>query len=87
VFRSVKQPALNLYYFKDQKHQDKTVKVSAILNMEKQLGTPPALKEAVAIPEAGGHVIGCYLTGKDIPAVEKAIDSFAERKLGLLPVR
>ncbi|PWV51842.1 carboxylesterase [Chitinophaga sp. S165] len=87
VFRSVKQPALNLYYFKDKEHQDQTVRVSAILDMEKQLGTPPALKEAVAIPEAGNHVMGCYLTGKDIPSVEKAIDSFAERKLGLLPVR
>jgi esterase/lipase len=87
VFRAVKQPALNLYYFKDQEHQDKTVRISAILDMERQLGTPAALKEAVAIPEAGNHVMGCYLTAKDLPAVEKVIDSFAERKLGLLPVR
>ncbi|UPK67690.1 alpha/beta hydrolase [Chitinophaga filiformis] len=87
VFRAVKQPALNLYYYKDEQHQDPTVRVSAILDMEQQLGTPPALKDAVAIPGAGAHVMGCYLTGKDIPSVEKAIDSFAERKLGLLPVR
>lgn len=87
TFRAVKQPALNLYYYKDEQHQDKTVRVSAILDMEKQLGTSPALKDAVAIPDAGAHVIGCYLTGKDIPSVEKAIDAFAEKKLGLLPVR
>ncbi|SHN39038.1 carboxylesterase [Chitinophaga sp. CF418] len=87
VFRAVKQPALNLYYYKDEEHQDPTVRVSAILDMEQQLGTPAALKDAVAIPNAGAHVMGCYLTGKDIPSVEKAIDSFAERKLGLFPVR
>lgn len=87
VFRAIKQPALNLYYFKDEQHQDPTVRVSAILDMEKQLGTPAGLKDAVAIPDAGAHVIGCYLTSKDIPSVERAIDSFAEKKLGLLPVR
>lgn len=87
VFRAIKQPALNLYYFKNEQHQDPTVRVSAILDMEKQLGTPAGLKDAVAIPDAGAHVIGCYLTSKDIPSVERAIDSFAEKKLGLLPVR
>jgi pimeloyl-ACP methyl ester carboxylesterase len=86
VFRAIKQPALNLYYFKDEQHQDRTVRVSAILDMERQLGTPADLKDAVAIPNAGAHVIGCYLTSKDVASVEKAIDSFAERKLGLLPV-
>jgi pimeloyl-ACP methyl ester carboxylesterase len=87
TFRAVKQPALNLYYYKDETHQDQTVRVSAILDMQKQLGTAPTLKEAVPVPNAGAHVMGCYLTGKDIPSVEKAIDSFAERTLGLLPVR
>lgn len=87
VFWAIKQPVLNLYYFKDEQHQDPTVRVSAILDMQEQLGTPPELKEAIAIPNAGAHVIGCYLTGKDIPAVEKAIGSFAEKKLGLHPVK
>lgn len=87
VFHSVKQPALNVYYFRDKQHQDPTVKVSAILAMHKALGTPVDMKEAVAIPDADAHVIGCYLTSKDVPAVEKAIDSFAEKKLGLIPVK
>jgi pimeloyl-ACP methyl ester carboxylesterase len=87
VFHSVKQPALNVYYFRDKEHQDPTVKVSAILAMHKALGTPAVMKEAVAIPDADAHVIGCYLTSKDLPAVERAIDSFAEKKLGLVPVK
>lgn len=87
VFWAVKQPALNLYYFKDEKNQDPTVKVSAILDMHRQLGTAAALKSAVAIPTAGAHVMGCYLTGKDIPAVERAIDSFAVKTLGMAPAQ
>ncbi|SFD50725.1 Esterase/lipase [Chitinophaga sp. CF118] len=83
TFRKVKQPVLNLYYYKDPEHQDPTVKVSAILWMEKELGTPDSLKEAIAIPGAGAHVLGCYFVAKDIPAVEKAIDAFAEEKLSL----
>jgi pimeloyl-ACP methyl ester carboxylesterase len=85
TFHAVKQPVLNLYYYKDEQHQDPTVKVSAILRMEKQLGTPDSLKEAIAIPEAGAHVLGCSYVSHDIPGVERAIDAFAEKKLGLQP--
>lgn len=87
LFHSIRQPVLNLYYYRDATHQDGTVKVSAILEMHNQLGTPPQLKEAVAIPNANAHVIGCYLTSGDVPAVEKAIQAFAENKLGLVPVK
>lgn len=84
TFSKVKQPVLDLYYFRDKQHQDPTVKVSAILDMHEQLGTPATLKQAVAIPGAGVHVIGSSLTSHDIPAVEKAINTFAEQKLGLV---
>ncbi|MET3877511.1 pimeloyl-ACP methyl ester carboxylesterase [Chitinophaga sp. OAE865] len=87
TFEKVHQPVLNLYYYKDEANQDGTVRVSAILEMEKKLGTPDSLKEAVAIPGAGNHVMGCALTGHDIPAVEKAIDHFAVNTLHMKPVR
>jgi pimeloyl-ACP methyl ester carboxylesterase len=87
TFRKVKQPVLNLYYYKDAEHQDKTVRVSAILRMEKELGTPDSLKEAIAIPNAGAHVLGSPITSKDVPGVERAIDAFAEKKLGLTAKR
>ena len=87
TFSKVKQPVLNLYYYKDEAHQDNTVKVSAILDMAGKLGTPPSLKEALPIPGAGAHVLGCSLTSKDVPAVEKAIYDFAVTKLGMKAVR
>lgn len=83
LFSRVKQPSLTLYYFQDEEHQDKTVRVDAILRMHEALGTPADMKEAVAIPTAGGHVLGSSVVSKDVPAVEAAIDKFATGKLHL----
>ncbi|CAL1517602.1 alpha/beta fold hydrolase [Chitinophaga sp. MM2321] len=86
TFKAVHQPVLNLYYYKDEQHQDPTVRVSAILKMEKELSTPDSLKAAIAIPGAGAHVIGSALTSHDLPAVTKAIDDFAIHKLKMKPL-
>jgi len=86
TFSKVTQPSLTLFYYKDEHNQDPTVKVSAMLRMNKELGTPDELKEAVAIPNAGAHVIGSHLVSKDLESVEKAINAFAEQKLGLKPL-
>jgi hypothetical protein len=83
LFARIRQPSLTLYYYKDEAHQDQTVRVDAMLKMEKALGTPDDLKEAIAIPNAGGHVLGSYVVSKDIPAVEAAMDKFATEKLKL----
>jgi pimeloyl-ACP methyl ester carboxylesterase len=83
TFKKIHQPILNLYYYKDEQHQDPTVKVAAILNMEKELGTPQGRKVAVAIPGAGAHVLGSSLVSHDVPGVEQAIFSFSEQVLKL----
>lgn len=87
TFEKVHQPVLNLYYYKDENHQDPTVKVEAILKMEEELGTLDSQKEAIPIPGAGVHVMGSALTSHDLPAVEKAIKDFAINKLKMTPVR
>lgn len=81
TFEKVQQPSLSLYYYKNEEEQDPTVKVSAILDMHEQLGTPDNLKEAIAIPEAGTHVIGCHYRSQDVPAVIAAVEKFAVDKL------
>lgn len=87
TFEKVKCPVLDLYYYKSETEQDPTVKVSAIREMHSQLGTPADQKVEMAIPNAGAHVIGSYLTSKDLPAVEQAIDDFAVRVLKLTPIQ
>ncbi len=86
TFEKVHQPILNLYYYKDEAHQDPTVRVSAILEMDKELGTPAGQKVAIAIPGAGAHVLGSYLVSKDVPGVERAIDNFMTQVLKINPL-
>ncbi len=85
TFEKVRCPSLTLYYYKNEKEQDPTVKVSAMLEMHKQLGTPDSLKVAVPVPNAGFHVIGSYLVSKDLETVNAETKKFAIEKLGMSP--
>lgn len=84
TFQKIKCPSLTLYYYKNEQEQDPTVKVSAMQEMNKQLGTAEDLKIMVAIPNAGGHVLASPIVAKDIPAVEAAAEKFALEKLKMI---
>lgn len=81
LFEKVKQPSLTLYYYKNEEEQDPQVKVSAMIKMNEQLGTPGDLKLAIAIPNAGAHVLGSSMTSKDLESVYNEIQKFALDKL------
>jgi pimeloyl-ACP methyl ester carboxylesterase len=81
TFQKVKQPVLLLYYYKNELEQDPVVRVDAMLKMFDELGTPANLKRKVAIPNAGNHVMGSYITSKDLPSVNAAIESFVVNTL------
>lgn len=83
TFEKVHQPSLTLYYYRNEVEQDPEVKVDAILRMHSELGTPDDMKVAVAIPDAGAHVIGSSLTSKDVEGVYREIENFATEKLNL----
>lgn len=87
TFKNVAEPLFLGYYYKDEEHQDPTVKVDAMLKMYDQLNTPADQKQKVAFPNAGTHVIGCKLYSGAWQEVEAATFQFAEEKLGLVPVR
>ena len=87
VFAKVTKPVFLGYYYKDEQHQDQTVKVDAMLKMYDQLGTPENLKQKVAFPEAGEHPIASKLFSKQWQEVEKASFQFAEEKLGMVPLK
>lgn len=86
TFEKVKCPSLTLYYYKNEQEQDPTVKVSAMLKMNEQLGTPDSLKVAVPVPNAGFHVMGSYLVSKDLETVSAEAKKFAIEKLGMKPI-
>ncbi len=87
TFEKVKQPVLLLYYYKDDKHQDDVVKVSAMQKMFRGLGTVPDQKKEMAKPNAGNHLIGSYIRSKDYKSVEEACEKFATDILKLTPVQ
>lgn len=76
IFQKIKEPAFLGYYYKDQVKQDSTVSVSAMLKMYEELGTPAGMKEKIAFPNAGAHVIGSHIRSKDWQSVEMETDKF-----------
>ena len=83
VFSKVKCPVFLGYYFKNEKEQDNTVSVPAMLKMFDELGTPPEQKQKVAFPDAGVHVIASYIRSKDWQGVERETNKFLIDKVKL----
>lgn len=70
TFKKIKKPVLMLYYYKDEAHQDKVVKVSSMKKMFQQLGTDATMKREMALPNTGDHVIASPIKSKDVESVE-----------------
>jgi len=85
TYQNVTAPVFLAYYYKDEEHQDETVRVDAMLKMFDQLGTLPTQKVKKAFPEAGEHVIACELTSGCVDEVIAETIKFGETVLGLPP--
>lgn len=83
IFSNVKCPVFLGYYFKNEKEQDNTVSIPAMLKMFDELGTPAEQKQKVAFPDAGAHVIASYIRSKDWQGVERETDKFLTDKVKL----
>lgn len=86
LFGQVHQPFFMGYYYKDERHQDETVSVPAMLDMFDQLGTATDEKQKKAFPEAGSHVICSPLTSGSYEGVERETFVFGEQILELKPI-
>ncbi|HKI87442.1 MAG TPA: alpha/beta fold hydrolase [Draconibacterium sp.] len=87
TYKNVTAPVFLGYYYKDKDHQDQTVKVSAMLKMFDQLGTPADEKVKEAFPDAGQHVIACELTSGCYKQVIAETIKFGENVLRLKPIK
>jgi esterase/lipase len=81
LFEKVHQPCLTLFYYKDEDHQDKVVKISAIKKMFSEISTPDSLKLLQAMPNTGNHVMASPLVSKDVLGVEKITAQFIASKI------
>jgi esterase/lipase len=85
TYQNVTAPVFLGYYYKDEKNQDQTVRVDAMLTMFDELGTAPESKVKVAFPETGDHVIACELTSGCYNEVTAETIKFGEKVLRLKP--
>ena len=83
----VKCPVFLAYYYKNEEEQDKTVSIPAMLKMFDELGTPAALKQKMAFPQAGNHVIASYIRSNDWQGVERETDKFLAEQLTKMTAR
>jgi esterase/lipase len=83
TFRAVKAPVFLGYYYKNEEEQDKVVSVEAMLEMYNYLGTPDSLKQKVAFPNAGDHILASPLASKDAEGVYQASKTFLKEVAGL----
>lgn len=83
TFTKVKQPALALYYYKNEIEQDDVVDVDAIKDMMERITTPKPLKRSIALPNVGNHVLASPILSKDIASVEKETSKFLEEVVGM----
>ncbi|MEP6616050.1 MAG: alpha/beta hydrolase [Ginsengibacter sp.] len=83
TFKKVTQPVLMLYYYKDEQHQDKVVKVADMKMMFAELGTRPELKKERAMPLTGDHVIASPYKSKDVEGVQNEITLFLQQVMHL----
>ena len=86
TFRAVKAPVFLGYYYKNEEEQDKVVSVEAMLEMYNYLGTPDSLKQKVAFPNAGDHILASPLASKEAEGVYQASKTFLKEVAGL-PIR
>jgi hypothetical protein len=62
------------------------VKVSAMKEMFAQLGTDTLHKRAIALPNAGNHVIASPIKSGDVEGVERETKRFLEEVMHLKPL-
>lgn len=87
TFEKVKQPALTLFYCKDETHCDEMVNTQKMEWMYQHLGTPAFAKKIVNLPNAGDHILGNPIRSKDVEGVKREMQGFAESVLGLIAVQ
>jgi pimeloyl-ACP methyl ester carboxylesterase len=83
MFELVQAPSLTLAYFKDEEHQDPTVKVSAMRWMHESLGTSENQKRYIELADVGVHPMASELRSQDLNSVRLQTKLFIEEVLGV----
>ena len=85
TFQKVNIPVFLGYYYKNDSIQDKVVSVPAMLKMFDQLGTPDYLKQKIAFPNIGDHVMTSSLSTEGYEEVANEVIRFFNQILPAKP--
>jgi len=85
--KAIKQPMLNVAYYKDDENQDDVVSVPAMETVHQQLGTDDAKKRFVKLPDVGTHIMSNPIFSKDIESVKRVTEQFMEEVLKIEKIR
>lgn len=83
MFAKIHAPAFVGYYYRDEKNQDPTVSVPAILGMFDQLGTAARYRRKQDFPDADAHVIASSVYSKSVESVHRRSREFLHDVVGL----
>ncbi len=83
TFAKITKPCINLYYYKDEEHQDKMVDAKKTIWMHEKLATKTQEKRLVNVDDAGDHIIGNPIRSKNVTKVYTEICNFSEQVMGL----
>ncbi len=79
IFKKISHPVFMGYYYKNEKEQDETVSVKAMLSMFQDLSSDSDQKEKKSFPQAATHVIGSKWHYKAQTELYHAIESFLQK--------
>ncbi|MEK9851461.1 MAG: alpha/beta fold hydrolase [Flavobacteriaceae bacterium] len=85
TFQKINIPVFLGYYYKNDSIQDKVVSVPAMLKMFDQLGTPDSLKQKIAFPNIGDHVMTSSLSTEGYEEVANEVIRFFNQILPAKP--
>ncbi len=83
TYSKITQPSFVGYYYKNEEERDDVISMKRIQDYIRLIDVPDHQKRAVAFPDAGAHVMTCYLQGKDLDSVRDSTFAFAEKVLGM----
>lgn len=83
TFAKIHAPVFLGYYYRDEKNQDPTVSVAAMLAMFDELGTRAGFKHKQDFPEANAHVIASSLYSGSVDAVHQRSREFLHKVVAL----
>lgn len=83
TYQNIHCPVFSGVYYRDEENQDPVIRVSAVREMHKHLGTPADQQAFQEFPNANAHVIAGDLQSGAVPEVIDAISDFAKDHLGM----